>query len=148
LRDELHFLDHYLLIERARFGERLCLEQEIEVNALDAVVPTLILQPLVENAVKHGIESQLAPGIIRITAERVGEKLRLAVSDNGRGSDSGPVSEGVGLRNTRLRLKELYADKGVMEIRSSTGNGFSVEILVPWRTALINRVADAEPALS
>jgi two-component system LytT family sensor kinase len=148
LRDELHFLDHYLLIERARFGERLCLEEEIEVNALDAVVPTLILQPLVENAVKHGIESQLAPGVIRITAERVGETLRLAVSDNGRGSDSGPVSEGVGLRNTRLRLKELYAQKGVMEIRSSTGNGFSVEIRVPWRTTLVNRLAEAEPALS
>jgi len=144
----LHFLDHYLLIERARFGERLCLEQEIEVNALDTIVPTLILQPLVENAVKHGIESQLAPGIIRITAGRVGETLRLSVSDNGRGFDSGPVNEGVGLRNTRLRLKELYADKGVMEIRSSTGNGFSVEILVPWRTAIVNRVADVEPALS
>ena len=69
-KQELEFVELYLEIERARFGERICLEQEIEVSALDGVVPTLILQPLVENAVKHGIESQLAPGIIRIAAER------------------------------------------------------------------------------
>jgi LytS/YehU family sensor histidine kinase len=149
LRDELHFLDHYLLIERARFGERLCVEKEIDVAALEAIVPTLILQPLVENAVKHGIESQLAPGLIRIAIERAGEMLRLEVTDNGRGSGSAPVNEGVGLRNTRLRLKELYGEQGILELRSSPGKGFSVEILIPWRIILKDQViAEAEEAFT
>jgi two-component sensor histidine kinase len=147
LRDELHFLDHYLLIERARFGERLRLEQEIEPAALDTVVPTLILQPLVENAVKHGIERQLAPGIIRIAAERAGDALRLEVSDNGRGSAGQPISEGVGLRNTRLRLKELYGESGALEISSSLGKGFTVQIQVPWRTTPARQLAQPEAAL-
>jgi two-component sensor histidine kinase len=135
LRDELHFLDHYLLIERARFGERLRLEKHIDSSALNASVPTLILQPLVENAVKHGIESQLAPGIVHITAERSNDRLRLVVKDNGRGLLSEKLNEGVGLRNTRLRLHELYGTDGMLQIRSAPGQGFSAEILIPWRTS-------------
>ena len=136
LRDELSFLDHYLLIERARFGERLCIEKNIDVSALGAMVPTLILQPLVENAVKHGIERQLAPAVIQITAEHSAQRLRLEVADNGRGLSGKSLSEGVGLRNTRLRLKELYGDDGKMEVRSEVDGGFSVELLLPWRTVL------------
>ena len=118
LREELHFLHRYLLIEQIRFGQRLRVEQQIEPSALEAVVPILILQPLVENAVKHGTEAQLAPGVIRITAERAGETLRLAVSDNGRGLVSaadGKIKEGVGLSNTRSRLKELYGASAALE---------------------------------
>ena len=147
LREELGFLDCYLLIERARFGERLCLEKNIEVAALNAVVPTLLLQPLVENAVKHGIESQLAPGIIQITAEHAGPTLRVEVSDNGRGLDGSTLTEGVGLRNTRLRLKEMYGESGRLEVRSAPGSGFSVELLLPWRTLLGQPVAAAAAAV-
>jgi two-component sensor histidine kinase len=136
LREELHFLDRYLLIEQARFGERLCVEKQIDVAALSASVPTLILQPLVENAVKHGIERRLGPGVIRITAERAEDALRLQVSDNGRGLVNEKIKEGVGLRNTRLRLKELYGATAALQVHSTEGQGFSAEILVPWRTAL------------
>ncbi len=148
LRDELHFLDRYLLIERARFGERLCLEKEIDVAALNAIVPILILQPLVENAVKHGIENQLAPGIIRIAAEHVGDMLRLEVTDNGRGLAGEALHEGVGLTNTRLRLKELYGRDGALRLNPGTGEGFSAEVLVPWRTQLNDPVPEPAEAMT
>jgi sensor histidine kinase YesM len=139
LREELRFLDRYLLIEQTRFGERLRIETRIDVSALEAFVPILILQPLVENAVKHGIETQIAPGIIRIEAERAGEALRLAVSDNGRGlaaAADGNVKEGVGLSNTRSRLQELYGQGGSLELVPGKTGGLSAEIWVPWRTAV------------
>jgi len=136
LRDELSFLDHYLLIERVRFGDRLHLEKNIDLGALNAMVPTLILQPLVENAVKHGIESQLAPGVIQITAEHVDGSLRLEVTDNGRGLSGSTFTEGLGLRNSRLRLKELYGEAGKLQVHSGEGRGFSVEVLMPWRAGM------------
>jgi two-component system LytT family sensor kinase len=149
LAEELHFLDRYLLIEQTRFGNRLRVEKQIDAAALDAVVPILMLQPLVENAVKHGIETQIAPGIIRIAVERAGETLRLEVSDNGRGLGAGgeaKIKEGVGLSNTRLRLKELYAGRASLELRPGKAGGLSAQISIPWRTALSDRAA--QPAES
>jgi two-component sensor histidine kinase len=137
LREELHFLDRYLLIEQMRFGERLQVEKRIDVSALDSVVPILILQPLVENAVKHGIEAQIAPGLIQIVAERAGTTLLLSVSDNGRGlaaSGNGKPKEGVGLRNTRSRLKELYGEGASLELKPGEAGGLVAEIRIPWRT--------------
>lgn len=136
LREELHFLDRYLLIEQIRFGDRLCVEKQIDVAALDALVPILILQPLVENAVRHGIETQIAPGLIRITAERAGSGLVLCVTDNGRGLAQGAFKEGVGLSNTRARLKELYGTVGVLHLQPGSTGGFSAEVEIPWRSAL------------
>ena len=139
LREELHFLERYLLIEQIRFGDRLRVEKQIDVSALDALVPILILQPLVENAVKHGIQSQIAPGVIRVTAEHVGKSLLLQVKDDGRGLASaakGPLKEGVGLSNTRSRLKELYGGRASLELRAGNAGGFSAEIKIPWRGAL------------
>jgi sensor histidine kinase YesM len=148
LREELHFLDRYLLIEQMRFGERLQVEKQIDVGALDSVVPILILQPLVENAVKHGIEAQIAPGLIRIVAERAGTTLRLAVSDNGRGlAGNGKHKEGVGLRNTRARLKELYGENASLELKPGEAGGLIAEIRMPWRTVAGSLPAHAlEPA--
>jgi len=138
LREEFHFLERYLLIERIRFGERLRVEKQIDVAALDTLVPTLVLQPLVENAVRHGIESQIAPGIIRITAERAGESLLLRIQDNGPALPPTKrlLKEGVGLSNTRARLKELYGELASLELKPGKVGGFSAEILLPWRTPL------------
>lgn len=138
LREELHFLERYLLIEQTRFGERLQVQNNIDVAALEVFVPILILQPVVENAVKHGIEAQIAPGIIQIAAERSGEVLSLTVSDNGPGlgAGSGKLKEGVGLSNTRSRLKELYGEQASLALKPRETGGVSVEITIPWRTAL------------
>jgi LytS/YehU family sensor histidine kinase len=139
LREELHFLDRYLLIEQIRFGERLRVHKQIDAAALDAVVPILILQPLVENAVKHGIETQIAPGLIRIEVEHVGAALRLEVSDNGRGltgAGEGTFKEGVGLTNTRTRLKELHGGSASLTFGPGKTGGLAAEIRIPWRTAL------------
>ena len=139
LREELHFLEHYLLIEQIRFGDRLRVKVQIEHSALDASVPILILQPLVENAVRHGIEAQLAPGLIEVTAERAGASLLLRVRDNGRGltpSAQGWLREGVGLSNTRSRLQELYAGAASFEVQPGKPTGFSVELRLPWHTDL------------
>jgi two-component sensor histidine kinase len=136
LREELHLLDRYLLIEQIRFGERLRVQKQIDPAALDAVVPILILQPLVENAVKHGIETQIAPGLIRIEVEHVGATLRLEVSDNGRGlAGQGAFKEGVGLTNTRSRLKELHGGGASLTFGPGKTGGLAAEIRIPWRTA-------------
>jgi len=151
LREELHFLERFLLIEQIRFGDRLHVEKHIQASALDAVVPILILQPVVENAVKHGIETQIAPGVIRIGVERVGEVLRLEVSDNGRGlgaSGDGKVKEGVGLSNTRARLKELYGARASLELHPGKPCGLSVQIQIPWRTVLSGRAAQPSELVS
>jgi LytS/YehU family sensor histidine kinase len=114
-------------------------EKQIDVAALDALVPILILQPLAENAIKHGIESQIAPGVIRVAAERAGKTLILRVKDNGRrlaSSPKGLLKEGVGLGNTRSRLKELYGGRALLELKPGKTGGFSAEIQIPWRMAL------------
>ena len=135
VREELEFLDRYLHIEQTRFGDRLRVERRIDPDVGDAMVPTLVLQPLVENAVRHGIETQIAPGCISITIERAGPKLRLLVNDNGRGySGRHKLKEGVGLSNTRSRLKELYGDSGVLEVQPGSSEGFLASVTIPWRT--------------
>ena len=147
LREELDFLDQYLFIEQTRFGEKLRVEKDLEPAALDAMAPILILQPLVENALKHGIEAQLAPGVVRIAARRAGDFLRLEVTDNGRGlarAKGGKVVEGVGLGNTRARLRELYEERGSLAFGAPPEGGFSVSIQIPWRTA----TAAAEPRMA
>jgi two-component system LytT family sensor kinase len=146
LREELHFLERYLLIQQIRFGERLRVEKQIDFAALDSLVPILILQPLVENAVRHGIEAQIAPGVIRIIAEQAGDTLSLIVEDNGCGLSSaagGLVEEGVGLSNTRLRLKEIYGDRGRLELLPGKPKGFTAQIQIPRKTVLDDRVRQA-----
>lgn len=136
LREELHFLERYLLIEQTRFGERLEVQNQIDDAALEVYVPILMLQPLVENAIRHGIEAQIAPGVIQIGAERTGPSLAITVTDNGPGlAVTGKLNEGVGLSNTRARLKELYGERASLELRPGTPAGLSVRILLPWRTA-------------
>jgi two-component sensor histidine kinase len=160
LRQELDFLQRYLDIQQVRFGERLRVEKQIDAAALDGQVPTLILQPLVENALKHGLEPQVGGGVITIQAQRLDETLRLVVSDNGapakalhRSADASSASagalgtrergvcapgeaakpqEGIGLANTRARLEELYGRRGRLTLTTSSAGGFTVEIEVPY----------------
>jgi sensor histidine kinase YesM len=133
LRQELEFLDRYLEIQQVRFGERLRIEKKIDATALDALVPTLILQPLVENAMHHGIEPQTTPGLVRIAASREGESLRLTVHDNGTPAKPGPKSrEGIGLPNTRARLQEMYGNLGRLTLTSASEGGFTVDLEVPY----------------
>src|ERR1043166_9577784 len=108
LREELDFLGRYLAIQRMRFGDRLRVTEEIEPSAMDCLVPALVLQPLVENAIRHGLEPSGQPGKLRITASRDGEWLKLTVEDNGVGLPSPERNNtGVGLANVRERLTAL-----------------------------------------
>lgn len=129
---ELEFARHYLAIEQVRFGERLRYVIDVPAELHGGRLPALALQPIIENAVRHGIESRTESGVVSVRAERQGDRLIVTVEDNGPGfADS--VREGVGLRNTRSRLHELYGDGASLSWKSEGGT--QVEIAVPWRTA-------------
>jgi LytS/YehU family sensor histidine kinase len=129
LRDELAFLERYLEIEKIRFGERLTIENDISSETLSAYVPNLILQPIVENAVRHGIASVSRGGRIVIRSSRKDERLVLNVTDNGAG---GPAQqEGVGLSNTRKRLQQLYGANADLHI--DVRNGWTVTVSIPFK---------------
>jgi two-component system, LytTR family, sensor kinase len=136
LRKELDFLTRYLEIEQTRFGERLQVRLQIDPATMDASVPNLILQPLVENAIKHGIEPHARPGIVELRAQRHDGALRLEVEDNGAGLQSGkPSGFGVGLSNTRARLEQLYGNEHRLEMLTGARGGLLVRLCIPWRTA-------------
>lgn len=131
LKDELEFLRGYLEIEQTRFQDRLTVNFEIEKETLDAQVPNLILQPLVENAIRHGIAPRVEAGKIQITARRDNGFVQLSVSDNGAGFDnSAKESGGIGLSNTRERLEKLYGENQKFEIISN--GGLQIKIQIPY----------------
>jgi sensor histidine kinase YesM len=140
LHEELEFLRCYLEIEQVRFGGRLAVDIEIDPPALEAQVPNLLLQPIVENAIRHGIAVRATPGRIGIRAGRADGVLRLEVTDNGPGLSSPErsgiqVKEGVGLANTRARLQQLYGPEHRLELSEAPGGGLRVALAVPFRTA-------------
>jgi sensor histidine kinase YesM len=136
LRDELDFLQKYLEIEQTRFGERLKVKIDIGPETDGALVPSLILQPLVENAIRHGIEPQALAGIVRLSACCDGDRLRLRVSDNGVGLRAGQsITEGVGLSNTRARLQQLYGAAHHFQLSNGAEGGLAVDIVMPLRRA-------------
>ena len=136
LRAELKFLQSYLEIEQIRFGSRLTVQTQIPPDVLDARVPNLILQPLLENAIRHGIEPHAKPGIIELRAQRDHGELTLDVSDNGAGvSDANSLNEGVGLSNTRARLRTLYGEAHRFELGNRPEGGLRVRVTIPFQTA-------------
>ncbi|HTG44532.1 MAG TPA: histidine kinase [Verrucomicrobiae bacterium] len=139
LAQELEFIGAYLSIEQKRFGERLRLEQCVPDELRQALVPALILQPLVENAIRHGIESQRGPGLIWIEATREGKHLRLIVRDNGRGVPEANLNSsgrrGIGLANTQARLQGLYGQEQSFSFGKAEPQGFKVDIHLPFNLA-------------
>ncbi|HEY0322927.1 MAG TPA: histidine kinase [Pyrinomonadaceae bacterium] len=138
LRDELDFLRCYLDIEGIRFYDRLTVRMEIEPQTLSTLVPNLILQPIVENAIRHGIAPRSTPGLIEIKAARRGETLRLEVRDDGPGL---PVEvgsnrigrRGIGLSNTQNRLRQLYGNESSFELTNDVRGGLLVILEIPFR---------------
>ena len=143
LRDELAFVGRYLDIQQARFRHRLGVETNAEEAALDALVPSLLLQPLVENAIRHGIETHSGQGRIWIRAARTGDRVVITVRDSGSiGRDSslapaivdGAPGGGIGLANLRSRLLQLYGDAQSLRAEREPDGHFEVAIPLPFHT--------------
>jgi sensor histidine kinase YesM len=144
LKQELEFLRRYLEIEKTRFADRLQVEMNIEPGTLDARVPNLILQPLVENAIRHGIAASSLAGKIEIAARKSNGSLHLQVRDDGPGLPPGssrPPREGVGLSNTRARLQQLYGSSHELELENGRTGGLWVRLRIPF-----DRIARPESA--
>jgi two-component system LytT family sensor kinase len=132
LSRELELLAPYLEIQRIRFGERLSIQVEVNDGAGDGLIPILMLQPLVENAVEHGVKRTPEAARVRLSAERAGDRLRLEIADNGPGFTRG--SDGVGLANTRARLAGLYGPAHRFELSTVETGGTLVTIELPFRS--------------
>ena len=136
LGEELEFVGRYLEIERVRFGDRLRVHVEADDAARSAAVPHLVLQPIVENAVRHGISRRADAARIDIVAERAHDRLRVSVRDDGPGLPAGwsaAACRGIGLRNTRDRLHYLYGDGASLELCPAEGGGVRAVIELPLR---------------
>jgi two-component system, LytTR family, sensor kinase len=137
LQEELEFLQKYLEIEQTRFQDRLSVHFDIDPDTLDAEVPRLILQPLVENAIKHGVSPKPGSGLVQIASRRQNDKLWIEVSDNGVGLSAGArarLRSGVGLSNTRDRLQCLYGPAHRIEF-SDESKGLAVRLEIPFHRA-------------
>jgi signal transduction histidine kinase len=138
LERELTFVDRYVQLQLVRFADRMDVRVQIDPEATAAAVPTLLLQPLVENAIRHGVSQIAAPGAIEISAWRSDERLHLRVRDSGPGLPAGwtlESSAGIGLKNTRARLEHLYGPGHYgLEIASDGEQGTRVDVSIPYRT--------------
>ena len=132
--EELEFAQRYAEIQQTRFGDRLKMDFEVEPAVMRARVPALILQPLVENAVKHGVLSQERPGRVSVSIRADGGRLAICVQDDGPGFGAAPVRHGVGLANTAARLDALYGDAARLSLGAAAGQGSAVVIELPLRS--------------
>src|SRR5215212_7287440 len=153
LRQEIEFLNCYLEIERIRFRDRLTTRLEADPQVLDCVVPNLILQPIVENAIRHGVSQRAAHGHVEVRAARTGDSLRLEVRDNGRGLPEGAEANrgmqggGVGLANTRARLQQLYGGSFRFDLSNSPEGGAVVTLELPLHGSTSEPGAEHAPSL-
>jgi two-component system, LytTR family, sensor kinase len=132
LREELSFLDRYLEIEKTRFADRLRVSFEVDPGALDARVPSLLLQPLVENAIRHGVSRRADGGRVDVRAWRENGSLRLEVKDNGPGLPETANQSGIGLANTRARLERLHGEDYRFELANLPGGGALAAVRLPF----------------
>jgi two-component system LytT family sensor kinase len=141
LRDEIQFLEQYLAIEQVRFSDRLQVHWLIPDDLRDALVPEFLLQPLVENALRHGIAKQSDAGTLEIAGRRDGDSLELTVSDDGAGLTTSPNGEtGVGLANVRARLETLYGSNARLEIAPRSTGGVVASVRLPYRRGVTGDV--------
>jgi two-component system LytT family sensor kinase len=135
LRDELSFIDDYMSIEMARFGDKLRFEKDIEAPTLDCLVPSMFLQPLVENSVRHGLSSKVDGGIIRVRSRIIDRRLQLRIEDDGVGIPEARLAtlfeQGIGISNVNERLRVLFGNDYRMWIDSKPGHGTQTEIQIP-----------------
>lgn len=136
LRQEMEFLERYIEIQQARFSDRLAVGIAIEPAAMEARIPNLLLQPLVENAILHGVAQKSGPGRVDVSGCVRDGRLHLEVRDDGPGLGNGPkrAKEGIGLTNTRERIAKIYGAAGQLSLRSESGRGVTVQIVLPCRT--------------
>lgn len=143
LAEEMAFLDHYLAIQRIRFRDRLAIETRVDPDVAYALVPGLFVQPLVENAIRHGISPRATGGTVIVSARRAGDRLQIGVADDGVGLPSGwslETGAGLGLALTRDRIAGLYPDgAGRIEVRRRAEGGTEVEITLPLHVAADER---------
>jgi hypothetical protein len=135
LTREIELTEQYLAIQRIRFGGSLVFTTDVDPEAAEALVPVLLLQPIVENSVRHGFSRRGGRGTIHVVASRRGDSLTVGVSDDGVGAagiDVRELNEGVGLTNTRARLQHLYAGAHSIRFEANPGRGFRVTIELPW----------------
>ena len=135
LAQELEMVENYLAIEQVRFADRLRIDIKIDPGALHSLVPCFLLQPIVENAIRHGIANSEGEGTVITSARREGDRLRITVRDSGAGSSSAPSGNGIGLKNTRERLAYFYPDQHLLQAGPLRSGGFEVAIDVPYETA-------------
>jgi len=137
LQEEVEYLQRYLDIQKVRFGERLRVDVEIPAELRGALVPNLLLQPLVENAIKHGISKRIAGGTVRIVGSRAGSHLCLSIYNDGPGPppDVEAVQAGVGLRNLRTRLQILHGGESALRLKAAPPGGVEVVVTLPFRPA-------------
>ena len=140
LEQEIELTDRYLEIQRVRFPDRLVVDRDIPPDVLDALVPSLVLQPIVENAVLHGIARRVEGGRITLRARREGDALELQVTDTGPGFTRINGREGIGLSNTRARLEQLYGETQRLTCENH-GRGACVSIVLPYRAAEVLKEA-------
>jgi two-component system LytT family sensor kinase len=135
LREELDFIEDYLSIEMVRFRDKLRFEREVEPNTLEMLVPSMLLQPLIENCVKHGLSSKVEGGTIRLRSRRADTRLYLSVQDDGVGIPEAKLAtlldQGIGISNVNERLKVLFGNDYRVWIDSSPGRGTRIEIEIP-----------------
>jgi two-component system LytT family sensor kinase len=137
LRDELAFVNAYLEIQEARFGSRLRVVRNVDAGTLDAAVPSLLVQPLVENAIRHGTSRRATGGQLEIVTRRVGSSLVIEVLDDGPGLPADQLpDEGIGIGHTRARLAHLYGDGSALELEPRPGGGTTARVRLPFARAI------------